>query len=47
MSMMRFYYDPLSEFDRLFDDALSSRILRPISGPTQASETRREHYRPK
>lgn len=44
---MRFYYDPLSEFDSLFDDALTSRFLRPITAPTQASETRRELFRPK
>ncbi|KAF8419395.1 HSP20-like chaperone [Boletus edulis BED1] len=27
MSVMRFYYDPFSEFDRLFDDAFSFALL--------------------
>ncbi|KIJ65122.1 hypothetical protein HYDPIDRAFT_88868 [Hydnomerulius pinastri MD-312] len=31
---MRFYYDPLTEFDRLFDDAFSSRF-RPSSTVTE------------
>ncbi|KAH7914802.1 HSP20-like chaperone [Hygrophoropsis aurantiaca] len=26
MSLTRFYYDPFTEFDRLFDDALSARF---------------------
>ena len=45
MSLMRFYYDPLSEFDRLFDDAFSSRFMRPVAGPGP-SETR-EVFRPR
>ena len=45
MSLMRFYYDPFSEFDRLFDDAFSSRFLRPSGAPT--TETRRELSRPR
>jgi len=45
MSVMRFHYDPLSEFDRLFDDAFSSRFLRPTGAPT--TETRRDVFRPK
>lgn len=39
MSLMRFYYDPFSEFDRLFDDAFSSHFLRPIAGQS-LTETR-------
>ncbi|KIJ15124.1 hypothetical protein PAXINDRAFT_169305 [Paxillus involutus ATCC 200175] len=34
MSLMRFYYDPFTEFDRLFDDAFAARF-RP---PTTTSE---------
>ncbi|KAH7885838.1 small heat shock protein [Phlebopus sp. FC_14] len=30
MSLMRFYYDPFTEFDRLFDDAFATRF-RPTS----------------
>ncbi|KAF8142125.1 HSP20-like chaperone [Boletus edulis] len=46
MSVMRFYYDPFSEFDRLFDDAFSSRFLR-STGAAPTTETRREIFRPK
>ncbi|KAG9318934.1 HSP20-like chaperone [Chiua virens] len=40
MSLMHFHYDPLSEFDRLFDDALSSRFLRPSTALTTTTEPR-------
>lgn len=46
MSLMRFYYDPFSEFDRLFDDAFSSRFLRPITG-LGTTETGRDIFRPR
>lgn len=45
MSLMHFYYDPFSEFERLFDDAFSSRFLRPSTGPS--TETGRDIFRPR
>ncbi|KAF8547477.1 HSP20-like chaperone [Imleria badia] len=46
MSLMHFYYDPFSEFDRLLDDAFSSRSMRPITG-APSTESRRELFRPR
>lgn len=45
MSLMHFRYDPFSEFDRLFEDAFSSRFLRPVTGPS--SESTRDVFRPR
>ncbi|KAH0836349.1 HSP20-like chaperone [Lanmaoa asiatica] len=45
MSLMHFYYDPFSEFDRLFDDAFSSRFMRPTAGP--GTETMRDLFKPR
>jgi len=39
MSLVHFHYDPFSEFDRLFDDAFSSRF-RPSSDVARTSEGR-------
>lgn len=44
MSLMRFYYDPFSDTDRLFDDVFSSRMYRPVAPST---ETRRDLFRPR
>ncbi|KAF8840836.1 small heat shock protein [Paxillus ammoniavirescens] len=47
MSLMSFYYDPFTEFDRLFDDAFSSRF-RPASALTEAGRDAREvTFRPR
>ncbi|KAG8214979.1 small heat shock protein [Butyriboletus roseoflavus] len=46
MSSMRFYYDPFSEFDRLFDNALSSRFLRTASSPSTET-TGRDLFKPR
>ncbi|KIK90514.1 hypothetical protein PAXRUDRAFT_676989 [Paxillus rubicundulus Ve08.2h10] len=48
MSLMSFYYDPFTEFDRLFDDAFSSRF-RPASALTEGGgrETREVAFRPR
>jgi len=47
MSLMSFYYDPFTEFDRLFDDAFSSRF-RPASALTEGGrETREAAFRPR
>lgn len=34
MSLTRFFYDPFTEFESLFDDALSTRFFRPRSSWT-------------
>ena len=50
MSLLRFYYDPFTEFDRLFDDTFISRF-RPLSDTTaQATgptSTWRNAFRPR
>jgi len=45
-SLVPFYYDPFSGFDRLFDDAFSSRFLHPATPPTTETR-RRELFRPR
>lgn len=35
---MRFYYDPLTEFDRLFDDAFTARF-QPLTAVTERNQT--------
>jgi len=40
MSLTRFYYDPFTEFDRLFDDAFISRF-RPSTAPTDTTPNSR------
>ncbi|KAF9219803.1 small heat shock protein [Gyrodon lividus] len=47
MSVMRFYYDPFTEFDRLFDDAFSSRFRQPSALTEGAREPRESVFRPK
>ena len=50
MDLTRFYYDPFTEFDRLFDDAFISRF-RPLSDTTvqatRPSSTVRNAFRPR
>ena len=47
-SLMPFYYDPFSGFDRLFDEAFFSRFLHPATGGPPTTETRRrELFRPR
>ncbi|KAI6044454.1 small heat shock protein [Pisolithus marmoratus] len=45
-SIMRFYYDPSTEFDRLFDDAFAARFT-PSSAVTQKGNDRRAEFRPR
>ena len=48
MSLTHFYYDPFTEFDRLFDDAFISRF-RPGAGVTDPTPTSRSDivFRPR
>jgi HSP20 family protein len=49
MSLVHFHYDPFTEFDRLFDDAFSSRF-RPssdVSGRALEGGSRVGTFRPK
>ncbi|KAF9244655.1 small heat shock protein [Melanogaster broomeanus] len=47
MSLMSLYYDPFTEFDRLFDDAFHSRF-RPTAAITEGGREPRETvFRPK
>ncbi|KIM62562.1 hypothetical protein SCLCIDRAFT_96599, partial [Scleroderma citrinum Foug A] len=48
MSLTHFYYDPFTEFDRLFDDAFISRF-RPGTGLTDPTPTSRSDivFRPR
>ncbi|KIK77218.1 hypothetical protein PAXRUDRAFT_835056, partial [Paxillus rubicundulus Ve08.2h10] len=54
MSLMRFYYDPFTEFDRLFDDAFAARF-RPSTTTSEVGRiptsnngaTRPGSFRPK
>ncbi|KAI6010888.1 small heat shock protein [Pisolithus orientalis] len=46
-SIMRFYYDPFAEVDRLFDDAFAARFT-PSSAVTQKSNNNRQTaFRPR
>ncbi|KAH7929677.1 small heat shock protein [Leucogyrophana mollusca] len=51
MSLARFYYDPSTEFDRLFDDALSARFhphqAVTTNGRRAASTQRPSSFRPR
>lgn len=49
MSLMRFYYnDPLAEFDRLFDDALATRVRPSGSADVGRTSTQRlDLFRPR
>ncbi|KAI6101199.1 small heat shock protein [Pisolithus sp. B1] len=42
-SLVRFYYDPFTEFDRLFDDAFEARF-QPLTAATGRSPTSNENH---
>ncbi|OJA20986.1 hypothetical protein AZE42_13991, partial [Rhizopogon vesiculosus] len=44
MSLARVFYDPFTEFDRLFDDAFNARFRRP-STTTEGSAIAQRHDR--
>ncbi|KAF8423771.1 hypothetical protein L210DRAFT_3624078 [Boletus edulis BED1] len=39
MSLVYFYYDPLTEFDRLFDDALATRFQSSLSADNRRNDS--------
>lgn len=48
MTLVHFYYDPTTEFDRLVEDALASQFCLHASGPsTEARHAVSDVYRPR
>ena len=47
MSSVYFYYDPDSEFDRLFEDALAARFCPRACAFSAAVPQHRDAYRPR
>ena len=49
-SLIRFHYDPYTEFDRLFDDAFSARFWPSVPSPELAQRARTQRldsFRPR
>ncbi|KAI6101209.1 HSP20-like chaperone [Pisolithus sp. B1] len=46
-TVTRFYYDPFTEFDRLFDDAFSARFSPSSAAVTETSSDRQAVVRPR